>query len=472
MMVEAALSFLLVTTQIAGSPISHVIVVIQENRTFDNLFNGFPGANTVTSGRAHDGRTVPLQPHGLEWPFDPSHSHASLVTEYNGGAMSGFDLDACDANGENFLAHHTTACTGPNAPPPDFTYSYVPRSQTQLLWYLAGAYAGYGYGIADAMFASRQVPSFPAHQFLIAGLGPANDPIGAGDFLHAIWGCDAPPGAQAGTFGATYDAPLVLLPPCYDYATLGDLLDARHVSWTYYTGAIGYVDGQLAAYDAVCHVRYAARQGTCLERRHAGLHAGRDWSRASTPMLQIFNDIDRGTLPAVSFVTPPAAASDHAGFLSAAGPTWVAAIFEHVARSAALYAHTAILVTWDDSGGWYDHVPPPNDAFGPLGFRVPLLVISPYAIRAVNHDQHDFGSILHFIERNWGLGTLGERDAHADDLGDMLDYHQPQLSPEGLLQLPSFIAVSRACPTPYSPRTCVFAKPPFTLFNRPVDDDR
>jgi len=89
-----------------------------------------------------------------------------------------------------------------------------------------------------------------------------------------------------------------------------------------------------------------------------------------------------------------------------------------------------MLVTWDDSGGWYDHVKPPNDAFGPLGFRVPLLALAPYAKPSyVSHKTHSFGSILHFIEKNWRLGSLGEADATSDDLGDMFDYKQTPVPP-------------------------------------------
>ncbi len=392
---------------IAGSPIQHVIVVIQENRTFDNLFNGFPFADTVTQGLDHENRIVNLQPEGLEWPFDPDHTHASLVKEYNGGQMNGFDLDSCDIN------PYASSCTGPNGPPPDFAYSYVPESETQFYWILAGAYPPRGYGIADRMFSSRQVPTFPGHQYLIAGRGGADDPIGPGESaLTGIWGCDAPSGARAASFGATYGAPLVYSYPCYDYKTIADLMDAKGVSWKYYTGTIGTVDGTLSAYDAIKHIRF-----------------GVDWSKVVTPMTQIFDDIQNGTLPQVAYVTPPGPASDHAGFLTAGGPAWVTAIYIYLTENPALYAHTAMLVTWDDSGGWYDHVKPPSDAFGPLGFRVPLLVISPYAVQGVTHGTHDFGSILHFIEHNWNLGTLGGDDLTSDDLSDMFNYTQAPIPP-------------------------------------------
>jgi phospholipase C len=401
-----------------GSPIQHVIVVIQENRTFDNMFNGFPGADTVQSGLDHRNQRVALAPEGLEWQYDPDHSHYSLAREYNNGKMNGFDLDRCDSDPLSFSGCH---------PPKHFTYSYVPTAETQWLWLLGGELdsIGKGYGLADHMFSSRQVPTFPGHQFLIAGQSEAaGDPFGPGEnTLAAIWGCDANKGARVTEFGKTYNAPLKLGFPCYDYRTIADLMDAKGVTWKYYTGAVGTVDGGISAFDAIKHIRY-----------------GPDWkANVITPMTTILSDIENGTLPQVSFVTPPFAASDHGGTLAAGGPAWVMTLYAYLTENAALYNSTAMLVTWDDSGGWYDHVAPPKDKFGPLGFRVPLIVISPYAVQKVSHKQHDFGSILKFIEKNWNLGTLGQTDASSDALSDMFNYKQKPIPP-----ITNFGSLSRA----------------------------
>ncbi|MBV8149634.1 MAG: hypothetical protein JO092_11120 [Candidatus Eremiobacteraeota bacterium] len=428
---------------VAGSPIQHVIVVIQENRTVDNMFNGLPGADTVTKGRTHNGKIVPLQPEGLEWQYDPSHSHAALIKEYDGGKMNGFDLDRCDSDPLSLGAH----CS----PPKNFTYSSVPLSEVQYLFILAGqfAFAGKGYGFADRMFSSRQVPSFPGHQYLIAGQSVASgNPFGPGEKqLAAIWGCDAAEGVRVDEFGKTYDSPARRGYPCYDYQTIGDLMDAKGVSWKYYTGALGTVDGSISAYDAIRHIRF-----------------GSDWStNVVTPMTDIFSDIENGTLPDVAFITPPFAASDHGGTLSAGGPAWVVSIYAYLAENASLYGSTAMFVTWDDSGGWYDHVAPPSDSFGPLGFRVPLLAISPYARQAISHKTHTFGSILHFIEANWNLGSLHQQDAESDDLADMFDYKQKPSQP-----IANFGSFDRATfERKYTPAYWrALARDP-----RPIDDD-
>jgi phospholipase C len=405
---DAVLARLHAAKPAAGSPIQHVIVVIQENRTTDNMFNGFPGADTVTNGLNHKGKVVALQPEGLEWEYDPSHAHPSLVTEYDNGKMDGFDRDTCDLDPLNL--------TGGCAPPKNFTYSYVPKSENQWLWLLAGQFAsvGKGYGFADRMFSSRQVPSFPGHQFLVAGQTPAaGDPWGPSEHgLPAIWGCDANPKARVAEFGKTYNAPLVQGYPCYNYRSIADLMDAKGVSWKYYTGAVGTVDGTLSAFDAIKRVRL-----------------GGDWNNVVTPMTNIFGDIQNGTLPQVSFVTPPFAASDHGGTLAAGGPAWVMSLYVALTENPALYNSTTMLVTWDDTGGWYDHVAPPKDSFGPLGFRVPLIAISPYARQKVSHETHSFGSILHYIEQNFGLGTLRQADARSDALSDMFDYKQTPIPP-------------------------------------------
>ncbi len=364
-----------------GSYIKHVIILIQENRTVDNLFNGFPGADTVQSGTAHDGSSVPLKPMPFEEPWDPDHSHQAWVTEYDNGKMDGFDLPPTSPAG-----------------PTDFTYSYVPQSETVPYWALAKQFT-----FADRNFAAETGPSYPGHQYLIAGqsdyaIGNPNDPL-------QRWSCDA----QAGTTTPTLDAngQVVNGPfPCYDYQTLGDLLDAKGVSWGYYTELYEKQFGVgVQPYGAIHHIRY-----------------GSDWGNVVTPQTQLFTDIASGNLAAVTWVNPPLVASDHAAASTNYGPDWIADIVSAVAASPA-WNDTAIFVTWDDWGGWYDHVAPQQlDRMG-LSFRVPLIVISPWAKRGyVSHVQHEPGSILKFVEKTFGLASLNTTDARADDLADCFDF--------------------------------------------------
>jgi phospholipase C len=121
---------------------------------------------------------------------------------------------------------------------------------------------------------------------------------------------------------------------------------------------------------------------------------------------------------------PTAVESDHSSVSNGSGPSWVASIVNAVGQSQ-YWNSTAIFVTWDDWGGWYDHVAPQIFNQYELGFRVPLIVISPYAKKAyVSHVQHEFGSILHYTEEQFGLNSIGYTDARADDLSDCFDYTQ------------------------------------------------
>lgn len=142
---------------------------------------------------------------------------------------------------------------------------------------------------------------------------------------------------------------------------------------------------------------------------------------------QVLVDIATGHLSQVSWVIPSGQASDHPEINTGLGPSWVASVVNAIGSSP-YWQHTAIFITWDDWGGWYDHVPPPIYDSYEYGFRVPLIVVSPYARAAyVSHAVHDFGSILKFIEKNFNLTSLGYADSRADDLSDCFDFAQTPL---------------------------------------------
>lgn len=400
---------------VSGSPIQHVVVVIQENRTTDNLFassiiaNGgpYPGAN-VTQVATIGNLSIPMRRTPFEAPGDPSHSHKSLLGEWNRGKMNGFPHDYVSAN-----PGYT--------PPPNFTLSYVPAPETTVYHLFAQRYA-----LADMNFAPRLVPTFPGHMFLVAATSqPADDPYNANAYLTS-WGCDSAPGTTVDVFLKTGEGVRSPGPfPCFDNPVIGDLLDQAKVSWKYYTGAVGNAgDGNGEnVYDAIKHIRY-----------------GPDWSKVISPSANVLSDIQNCNLPQVSYVTPTWTDSDHAGSLANGGPGWVASIYAALVLSTQsknsacrYYGNTAMIVTWDDSGGWYDHVkPPPGPNATTFGFRVPIIVISPWArsnyrargsfVPYVSHTVRETTAILRFIERNWRLGNLGQRDASGDDLRDMFDY--------------------------------------------------
>jgi phospholipase C len=353
------------------SHIQHVVIIVQENRTFDNLFTGFPGADTATSGLDHTGATRKLVPEPLNAPGDWGHGFDNCASAYDGGKMDGFDLDKPVQD-------------------PATNYSYVRRSDVTTYWTLASKYT-----LADRMFQSDCGSSFPAHQYLIAGqtgseVTPKGNP----------WGCDT---KKSRSF-------------CFDYPTLGDELDKAGRTWRYYAHGTDLAtpakyNGYLA-YDAIRHIRY-----------------GPDWTpdHIGIPETTIFSDIQNGSLADVSWVTPTCGNSDHPGCGAPGGqtgPAWVGAVVNAVGQSK-YWNNTAILIVWDDWGGLYDHVRPAQISSDGLGFRVPLIVVSPYAKAGyVSHVNHEFGSILHFTENIFGLPSLQTADARADDLADCFDFAQ------------------------------------------------
>jgi phospholipase C len=404
------------------APLAHVVVIVQENRSFDNVFAAFPGADGATSGRTSSGETVALKSTPLVTDYDPDHGRSNFLVEWNGGKMDGFDRETWDRRG--------------TTPPQNFAYAYVPRVDIEPYWQMALRYT-----LADRMFASNNGPSFPAHQYLIAGQSAdaAENPNvpGSGGFRDArlTWGCDSPTGSKVATL-TPHGSPGPDVFPCFDYRTLADLMDAHGTTWAYYAPrfgdpAAGYI---WSAYDAVRHIRY-----------------GPDWDRnVISPPSSILDDIAAHRLREVSWVAPNELESDHARLTDGTGPAWVASIVNAVGSSS-YWQDTAILITWDDWGGWYDHVAPPQIDHMGLGIRVPLIVVSPYAKRGyVSHVQHEFGSIMRLVEARFVLGNLRTRDAVSDDLADCFDFTQP--------------------PAPFEPIPAVPVKRADGVSNEPPDD--
>jgi len=265
--------------------------------------------------------------------------------------------------------------------------------------------------LADNMFSSLAGASFPNHLYLIASQsgGAIQNPSNIATSPN-IWGCDAVSTANV----------LILEPngkkytrfPCFDYATLGDVLDGAKLTWRYYAPSQGQPGYQWSAYDAISHIRN-----------------GPDWQTNVVPVTEFITDALAGKLPPVSWVTPPAVSSEHPGAGVCRGENWTVQQINAVMLGP-LWQSTAIFVTWDDFGGFYDHVAPPKTDFYGLGPRVPLLVISPYAIpRHISHNRYGFESVLKFIETNWRLQSLTARDSLANNLMDAFNFSQSPLSP-------------------------------------------
>ena len=409
---------------ILAGKFQHVVIIFQENRTPDNLFHDplliQAGADIASSGKNSAGQTILLTPSPLGLDYDLSHAHSAFLAMYNRGRM----------NGANRVKVSCSRCAPANA-----QFKYVNPSEVQPYFRMAEQYT-----FGDRMFQTNQGPSFPAHQFIISGTSAPTATSrsfvaenSAGNFdAFSLSGCIAPPTAFVQLVGPQGNENRTIY-PCTDHPTLTDELNARGIVWRYYTPSAGVIWTSPNAIEHMC--------GPDAPPPHATSCVGSDWKEHVVLYNQlnpapILTDISNSNLPAVSWVIPGGRNSDHSGSVdNTGGPSWVASIVNAIGNSK-YWANTAIIVTWDDWGGWYDHVPPfkiVNDgrSWGSgyvYGFRVPLIVISPYARpRHISHVNHDFGSILHLIEENFNLPSLGYADAYADDLSDCFNFRQQPL---------------------------------------------
>jgi len=367
----------------AQGKIQHVVVIVQENRSFDDLFNGYPGANTVTRGRTSTGGTIALKsvPLGTENSVD--HLLSDYLKAYDGGKMDGFDLEL-----------------GGGAPQ-YYAYEKTRRADVRTYWDIATEYV-----LGDAHFPSNLDASFVAHQYLIAA--QANDAV---DVPTGAWGCsggydEIPTITPQRTYGPNES-------PCFDYTTLADELDAAGLTWRYYAPAANTQGGIWSAFQAIEHIYQGG--------------SGPQWlANVISPETQVLDLGPDGKLDSVTWVVPSYPNSDHPGNNSDTGPAWVASVVNAVGKSQ-YWDSTAIFVLWDDWGGLYDHMPPPQPDFDGLGIRTPLLCISPYAHRGVvSHVRYESAGILRFIEDTFGLQPMAAADARATSAAKgCLDLTQP-----------------------------------------------
>jgi len=407
-------------TLTAAAVIQHVVVIFQENRTPDNLFQDSVliahGADIAQQGVNSAGQTITLAPIDLGTAgsnpqnYDLSHAHSAFASMYDGGKMDGADKIPCSP----------AAQCPPNAHPnPQFRYVI----QSDVAPYFAMAEQ---YTFGDRMFQTNQGPSFPAHQFIYGGTSAptASSSLFASENPPQPAGCIAAAKTTVAMINAAgSESAQPPQYPCFEHPTLSDLLDAKTVTWRYYAPSAGSIWTAPDAIQHICRPQTVSGTLTCT---------GPDWSgNVVIPESQVLNDIVNGQLTQVSWVIPDGAASDHALSNNGSGPSWVAAIVNAIGNSP-YWANTAIINTWDDWGGWYDHVAPKvvNDGVSwgsryVYGFRVPLIVVSPYAkARCIPHTAYDFGSILKYIETTFSLNLLGYADAYADDLSDCFNLTQ------------------------------------------------
>lgn len=365
--------------------VQHIIFMIKENHTFDNYFGTFSGADGATTGTTAGGQSTPLR------TMPDSYSSPTLCNSWS-CALQAMDNGKMD---QFPLA------------------SYVQTTQQGIPSYFAYAQT---FALADRMFTSVHGPSFPNHLYTVAAQsgGAIDDPVNAG----GKWGCDAPPTATVQVLNP--DGSITNQFPCFDFPTLPDRLEDAGITWKYYAPSQGEGCPDCPL-DAIKHIRETSL-----------------WAAHVVPQTQFIADTQNGQSPAVSWVEFPFDQSEHPPTSICQGENATVQLVNAVMGSSE-WNSSVIFITWDDFGGFYDHVPPPQvDAFG-LGPRVPLLVISPYAKAGyLSHAQHEFSSILKFIETRYALQPLTPRDQAADTMMDSFDFTQQPLAP--------LMLETRSCP--------------------------
>ncbi|HEV2036506.1 MAG TPA: acid phosphatase [Candidatus Dormibacteraeota bacterium] len=415
--------------------INHLVVIYDENRSFDNLYGSFPGANGISQASATSTKQVTLTgtpyttlpqtdpniPTNLpNQPFDiTKHVPANQKTvdlvhrfyqeqvQIDGGKMDKF-VAVSDAAG--------------------LSVGYYPTAQLPV------AAEAANYVLADNFFHAAFGGSFLNHQWLVCACTPvyANAVSdGSSKDLHTVLGPNGLPTSKTTdkqlTTKATGDYAInTIFPasaptingaaqlPLLTNKTIGDELSDENVSWAWYSG------GWNAA-------NFSGGAPKLFQFHHQPLNYYANYALGMPGRAHLKDETDfiaaarAGTLPAVSFVKPIGADNEHPGYTDLiTGEQHLMALINDV-RNGPNWKDTAIVITYDEHGGFWDHVAPPtsrkhSDMWGP-GSRVPTIVISPLAKRHfVDHTLYDTTSILATIEHRWDLEPLGTRDAHAHDL--------------------------------------------------------
>ncbi len=382
-------------------PVDHVVVIVKENHTFDNYFGSFPGADGATTCTLKDG-TAFACPHAPDATArDLCHSHSCALTDWAGGALNGWeDVSGADQNGDKLA------------------WAQYQESDIPNYWRYARTFT-----LADRFFANMLGPSFPGHTFFLAaqaGWALGNPPVHVPSSLN--WGCDQPAGDTVPILqGGTCTVANVY--PCFDIPSIPDVLPAG-ITWKFYgTNFYGLDPDTWSMFDAIKSIRNGA-----------------GWQNV-VDAAKFDEDVAAGTLSNVSWLVDQDLADEHPSIGSVCtGENWTVARINALMKSQ-YWGRIAILFSMDDFGGWVDHVPPPRqygcDAQHPygLGFRLPLLVISPYARPGfIFHEQAEQASVPRFIERLFGAPPLSDRDpaaqdGQANDLMGAFDFTQRPLPP-------------------------------------------
>jgi phospholipase C len=402
----------------SGNPIKHVIFILKENRSFDNYFGKYPGADGATVAKLSNGTTVPLAKAHNVVAHDLCHDFLSGLKAIDGGKMDGYDR-ICYADKGSFTQYS--------------------RDQMPAYWKYADKYT-----LADHFFTSMFGPTFPEHLYAVA----AQDYqiVGNKSRLggpHSY--CDDPqelvPRFRDGLTKADVakimnaevhidDDPKNVyriagywrsIQSCFNIKVLPDELHQAGVSWKYYETP----DHWMNALQAIRHIWFGPLRKEVQSQDN------------------FLTDLKHGTLPSAVWLIPPEPYNEHPGGPSlCSGENWTIQQINAVMNSK-YWKDSVIVVAWDDFGGFYDHVAPPRPDIMGMGPRTPALIISPWTKHgdnplggSIDHTTYEFSSVLRLMELAFHVPAMTERDGQANPLLGAMDYTQQPDFQKSKLVLP------------------------------------
>jgi phospholipase C len=423
--------------------IKHVIVIMQENRSFDSYFGTYPGADGIPADVC-----VPDPEHGgCVKPYHDTHDRAlggphgqaNARRDIAGGAMNGFIREADGGRLLDCKDPHDPNCT-------------IPGAGTDVMgwhdWREIPNYWDYArnFVLQDHMFEPTSSWSLPAHLFMVSEWSAhCTVPGDAFSCKNALQAPGSPPDFKG---NKTHSI------PDYAWTDLTYLMYQHHVSWRYYVLKGTEPDCEDASAIECAPVQQGSKTAGIWNPLPYFDTVRQDGQLANVTSLdEYYKSAQDGTLPAVSWITPSQAVSEHPPGLVSAGQTYVTSLINAAMRGPD-WKSTAIFLAWDDWGGFYDHVVPPHVDANGYGLRVPALVISPYAKRGyIDHQTLSFDAYVKFIEDDFLGGQrldpktdgrpdprpdVRENEAQLGDITQAFDFTQKPREPLFLNPHPAF----------------------------------
>ena len=374
--------------------IRHVVIIMQENRSFDSYFGTYPGADGIP-GLAGNPGTLPCLPdpttHGCVSPYHDTsnrnfggpHDHIDAVRDVNGGKMNGFEAEA--RQGRSLACHGGStvgaACSAGSKAPD--VMGYHDSHEIPNYWDYASHFV-----LQDHMFEPVTSWTLASHLYLVSGWSARCSKLG--DPMSCKSTLTFPPTKKKAD---------------YPWTDLTYLLHRYHVSWRYYVAKGTQPDCSDNQMSCAPVPQNAKTPGIFNPLPSFDTVRRDQQSTDVAPLQDFYKAVRAGKLPSVSWITPTQAVSEHPPSLITAGQAYVTSLINMIMRSPN-WKSTAIFLAWDDWGGFYDHVKPPHvDRLG-YGLRVPGLVISPYARQGyIDHQALSFDAYLKFIEDDFLHGA-------------------------------------------------------------------